>query len=277
MIAKKLVVEPGTKVKLVESNASRTLGLTKEKAETVWPALASEMKDLQELLYAAGKHAVLVVLQGMDTSGKDGTIKHVMDPVNPVGVRVYAFKTPTPLELRHDFLWRVHSLVPPRGMLGIFNRSHYEDVVIVRVHELVPRSDWRKRYRHITDFERLLTDSGVIVLKFFLHISKQEQEERLLEREEEVEKAWKLSAGDWQEREHWDEYVTAYEDAITKTSTANAPWYVIPADRKWARNHLIASVIVERLSPYRAEWLETLQQMGKEAKEELDAYRMRGA
>src|SRR5262249_34694960 len=155
--------------------------------------------------------------------------KHVMDPVNPSGVSVTAFKVPSEEELAHDFLWRVHAHVPPRGKIGIFNRSHYEDVLVVRVHELVPKAVWRRRYRQITDFERLLAETNTIILKFFLHISREEQEQRLLEREQDIEKAWKLAVGDWRERALWNDYIAAYEDAISKTSSAHAPWYVIPA------------------------------------------------
>jgi PPK2 family polyphosphate:nucleotide phosphotransferase len=268
-----LRLKQGGRLALKDADAGKTFRLTKESAEAKQVALQSELAELQDLLFAAGKHALLVVLQGMDTSGKDGTLKHVMDPVNPGGVIVHPFKVPTERELAHDFLWRIHRAAPGKGMIAIFNRSHYEDVLVVRVHDLVPRTAWRKRYRHIRDFERLLTDSGTIVLKFFLHISRAEQEERLLAREQEVEKAWKLSPGDWKERELWDEYQHAYEDAITETSTKYAPWYIVPADKKWARNHLVTTAIVEALRPYRKEWLATLEEMGREAKEELEAFR----
>jgi len=268
-----LRLKQGARLQLEDADAGKTFRLTKESAEAKHDALGKELADLQDLLYAAGKHSLLVVLQGMDTSGKDGTVKHVMDPVNPGGVRVHPFKVPTERELAHDFLWRVHQAAPGKGMIVIFNRSHYEDVLVVRVHGLVPRGVWRKRYRHIREFERLLTDAGTIVLKFFLHISRDEQEQRLLEREQEVEKAWKLSPGDWRERELWGEYQRAYEDAITETNTKYAPWYIVPADKKWARNHLVTKAIVEALRPYRAEWLETLETMGREAKRELEAYR----
>jgi PPK2 family polyphosphate:nucleotide phosphotransferase len=272
-LTSRLRVEPGTRVTLTDKGAERTFGLTKEKTEEERDALADELADLQELLYAAGVHSLLVVLQGMDTSGKDGTVKHVMDPVNPSGVAVTAFKTPSEDELAHDFLWRVHAHVPARGKIGIFNRSHYEDVLVVRVHDLVPKAVWRKRYRQITDFERLLTETNTIVLKFFLHISRAEQEKRLIEREQEIEKAWKLSVGDWRERALWNDYTAAYEDAISKTSTAQAPWYVIPADKKWLRNHLVLSAIVEALRPYPEQWRERLREMGETAKAELAALR----
>ena len=266
---KRLMVRPGERPNLAEARAGRTFGLTREAVDAARPALADELADLQELLYAAPIRSLLVILQGMDTSGKDGTIKSVMDPVNPIGVHVHGFKAPTERELRHDFLWRVHQVVPARGMIGIFNRSHYEDVLVARVHKLVPAAVWRKRFRHIVEFERMLVENGTILLKFMLHISKREQEERLLEREEEPEKAWKLSAGDWRDREHWEQYRVAYADAIQKTNTDLAPWYVVPADKKWARNHLISTAIVDALRPYRPQWRERLEAMGREAKAAL--------
>jgi len=196
-----------------------------------------------------------------------------MDPVNPQGVRVKAFKKPTPEELSHDFLWRAHAAAPELGMIAIFNRSHYEDVLVVRVHELVPKAVWRKRFRHITEFERLLADNRTIVLKFFLNISRDEQEQRLLEREKDVQKAWKLAVGDWQERNRWDDYQVAYEDALSKTSTDYAPWFVIPANHKWIRNHLISEAVIQALEPHRAGWLEALDELGKKASSELREFR----
>jgi PPK2 family polyphosphate:nucleotide phosphotransferase len=206
---------------------------------------------------------VLIVLQGLDTSGKDGTIRNVFRDVDPVGCRVASFKVPTQIELAHDFLWRVHRETPGRGELVVFNRSHYEDVLVVRVHELVPEAVWRERYDHINAFERLLADSGTIVAKFYLHISKEEQESRLLDRERDVEKAWKLSAADWVERRSWDRYIAAYEDAIARCATAEAPWYVVPADRKWFRNLAVAESIVELLRPHKAAWLKALEARGE--------------
>jgi PPK2 family polyphosphate:nucleotide phosphotransferase len=180
---------------------------------------------------------------------------------------------PTEEELAHDFLWRVHRVTPQRGMIGVFNRSHYEDVLVVRVHDLVPEQVWKKRYRMINDFEHMLAASNTIILKFFLHISREEQEQRLLEREQEMAKAWKLSAGDWRERERWDAYMAAYEDALAECSTKHAPWQIVPADRKWFRNYAVASTIVEALREYKGEWLETLGKIGDSAKTELAAYR----
>ncbi len=205
------------------------------------------MRVLQEMLYAEHKHALLVILQAMDAGGKDGAIEHVMQGVNPQGVQVTSFKTPTPEELEHDFLWRIHHHTPPRGMIGIFNRSHYEDVLIVRVNELVPESVWEKRYDHINAFERLLADSGVTILKFFLHISKAEQKERFMDRLSQPDKQWKFSTGDLPVREKWDQYMAAYEDAIGRCHTKYAPWHIVPANKKWYRNLVISGTIVETL------------------------------
>jgi PPK2 family polyphosphate:nucleotide phosphotransferase len=202
---------------------------------------------LQSVFYADGRHSLLVILQGRDASGKDGVLRTVIGACNPAGVRVNSFKAPTPIELAHDYLWRIHQVVPEKGMMGIFNRSHYEDVLVVRVHEMVPRAVWSKRYDQINDFERMLTDNGTVILKFFLHVSHDEQKERLLERVEDETKNWKFNAGDLDERNLWDSYTEAYTDALTKCSTDWAPWYVVPADSNKARNYLIAKRIVETL------------------------------
>lgn len=209
--------------------------------------LNQELEQLQELLYAEHKHRVLVVLQGMDTSGKDGVIRHVFEGVNPQGVRVASFKVPTPEELDHDYLWRIHKQTPGKGEIVIFNRSHYEDVLVVRVHELVPETVWKKRYEQIREFERQLVQEGTIILKFFLHIDLDEQKERLQARLDDPSKIWKFNPGDLKERARWDEYTQAYEDAINKTSTVEAPWYIVPANKKWYRNLVIASVLVDTL------------------------------
>lgn len=203
--------------------------------------------ELQEILYAEGKHALLIILQAMDAGGKDGTIRHVMKGVNSQGVQVTSFKAPTPEELSHDFLWRIHEHTPPRGMIGIFNRSHYEDVLIVRVENLVPEDVWKARYDHINAFEKLLADSGVTTLKFFLHISKEEQKERLQARLDDPTKHWKFAIGDLGVRAKWDQYMQAYEDALTKCNTHNAPWFIVPSNKKWYRNLVISNVIVETL------------------------------
>lgn len=235
--------------------------------------LSNELSDLQELLSAAQHHSLLVVLQGMDTSGKDGTIRHVLSHVNPQGCEVHSFKAPTQEELAHDFLWRVHKAAPAKGMMKIFNRSHYEDVLIVRVHQLVPENIWSQRYAEINSFEKLLANSGTIVLKFFLHISREEQEQRLLAREKDKDKAWKLSAGDWTERKYWDDYQQAYEDAISKCSTREAPWYIVPANHKWYRNLAIAHTLVHTMHKYSDEWRAQLEERGKQELAQLKKMR----
>ena len=266
-------IEPGTRVRLQDHDPAATAGLDKKAGRERFEELNAELDVLQEELHAAGTHSVLMVLQGMDTSGKDGAIRNVMTNLNPQGVRVESFKVPTDEDLAHDFLWRVHKVTPGKGMFGIFNRSHYEDVLVVRVHDLVPREVWKQRYEQINAFESLLAASGTIVLKFFLHISKEEQEERLRAREQEVGKAWKLSAGDWREREHWDAYQEAYEDALGRCSTDAAPWYVVPADKKWFRNLAITETLVETLRPYRESWKQALEEMSRARLAELAAYR----
>lgn len=266
-------IESGKKVRLKDIDPDANGGLDKEEGKAAIHPLLEELSTLQEELYAAGSHSVLVVLQGMDTSGKDGTIRGVFGGVNPQGCQVESFKVPTEEELAHDFLWRVHKATPGKALIGIFNRSHYEDVLVVRVHDIVPKDVWKPRYEHINNFEQLLANSRTIIIKCFLHISKDEQEARLLDREKEVEKAWKLSAGDWKERQYWDDYQEAYEDALSACSTDTAPWHVIPANRKWFRNLAVAELLVETLRPYRKEWQHKLQEMSKERLAELSAYR----
>jgi PPK2 family polyphosphate:nucleotide phosphotransferase len=205
------------------------------------------LRDLQELLFAEHQQKILIVLQGIDTSGKDSTIRHVFGKVNPQGTKVANFKVPTSRELDHDYLWRVHPHTPGKGEVVIFNRSHYEDVLVVRVHQLVPQEVWEKRYDHINAFEKLLADEGTTILKFFLYISKQEQAERFLARLDRLHKRWKFNPDDLKERDHWGDYQAAFEDMLSRTSTDVAPWYVVPSDRKWYRNLVVASVIVEKL------------------------------
>ncbi|MDQ2884947.1 MAG: polyphosphate kinase 2 family protein [Chloroflexota bacterium] len=257
-------VDEGSKVKLknydpdyVDKHTDRAL------AAAEMDKLSEELGQLQQLLAAAQHHSLLIVLQGMDTSGKDGTIRHVMAQVNPLGCEVRSFKGPTTREQGHDFLWRVHRVVPGRGMISIFNRSHYEDVLVVRVHDLVPEKVWRRRYAAINNFERLLSENDVIILKFYLHISNDEQERRLLARQEDRTKAWKLSSADWAERRYWDDYQEAYEDALAKCSTDEAPWYIVPANRKWYRNLLIARTLVSALRPYKKEWQAKIVERGQ--------------
>ena len=234
-------------------------GKTQLKEETL------ALSDIQELMFAEHKQKLLIVLQGIDTSGKDGTIEHVFGDVNPQGTKVIGFKVPSKKELDHDYLWRVHQHTPGKGEIVIFNRSHYEDVLVVRVHDLAPKEVWKKRYDHINEFERLLANEGTTIRKFFLHISKQEQAKRFLARLDRPQKRWKFNPDDLKEREYWGDYKAAFEDMLSKTSTAYAPWYVVPSDRKWYRNLVVASVV-----------LETLKSLGMEFPEEvteIEAYR----
>jgi PPK2 family polyphosphate:nucleotide phosphotransferase len=227
---------------------------SKEESLLELKKLTERLGQLQELLYAENKQRVLVVLQAMDTGGKDGTIRHVFADVNPQGVRVASFKAPTPEELAHDYLWRVHKVVPANGEMVIFNRSHYEDVLVVRVHNLVPKQVWSKRYEQINQFERLLAENGTTILKFFLHIDLDEQKERLQARLDDPAKHWKFRLGDLVERKLWPDYMKAYEDVFEKTSTDYAPWYVIPANRKWYRDLVISRILVETLEALNMEY-----------------------
>jgi PPK2 family polyphosphate:nucleotide phosphotransferase len=261
------------KINLKEFDPGGDGGMTKEEAVARTTVLGEKMEQLEELLYAAQETAVLIVLQGMDTAGKDGTIQHVMGHMNPQSCQVATFKVPTPVELAHDFLWRIHAEAPGKGKVMIFNRSHYEDVLVVRVHKLVPEQEWRKRYDQINHFERLLADSETVILKFFLQISKDEQKERLLAREKDPTKSWKLSAQDWKERELWDDYQEAYEDAINRCAAPHAPWYIVPANHKWFRNIAIAEAIVETLKPFQDSWMRRLKDIGTKELAELRAMR----
>jgi PPK2 family polyphosphate:nucleotide phosphotransferase len=213
-----------------------------------------KLGELQNVFYADGKRALLIVLQGRDASGKDGVLRTVIGACNPSGVRVSSFKAPTSTELAHDYLWRVHQVSPEKGMIGIFNRSHYEDVLVVRVRELVPESVWSKRYEQINNFEKMLSENGTVILKFFLHVSRDEQKERLRERVEDKGKNWKFNAGDLDERKLWDGYTEAYRDALHNCSTDWAPWYLVPSDSNKARNYLIAKRIVETLDGLELEY-----------------------
>jgi len=263
----------GDKVSLQKLAPRQDGDLTKDTAKPRLKALNARLHDLQELLFAAHLHSVLVILQGMDTSGKGGTIEHVMGGVNPAGCRVVSFKKPTEEDLSHDFLWRIHPHAPGTGMMAIFDRSHYEDVLIARVRSLVPEPIWQARYEQINAFERLLTESGTIVFKFFLHISKEEQLERLKAREEEPDKRWKLSAGDYAEREHWDDYQRAFEVLLERCATKESPWYVVPSDRKWFRNLAVAETLVERLSSHEDEWRQAVHERGERNHQALLKYR----
>lgn len=243
-------VQPGSTVNLAQWDPAdkRAFDGDKKKGEARTAKLNAHLEQLQEILYAQAKHKVLIVLQAMDTGGKDGVIRHVFDGVNPQGVRVVAFKQPTPNELAHDYLWRVHPHTPGNGEMVIFNRSHYEDVLVVRVHNLVPETVWRRRYEQINAFEKLLADEGTTILKFYLHIDQDEQKERLQARLDDPEKRWKFAKGDLDERKLWPAYMHAYEEMLSKTSTAWAPWYIIPANRKWYRNLVISQIIVDTLA-----------------------------
>jgi PPK2 family polyphosphate:nucleotide phosphotransferase len=225
--------------------------------------LSEELGELQQLLAAAQHHSLLIVLQGMDTSGKDGTIRHVMAQVNPLGCEVRSFKGPTPREQARDFLWRIHRVVPGRGMISIFNRSHYEDVLVVRVHNLVPQEAWSRRYAAINDFERLLAQNDMIILKLYLHMGYEEQERRLLTQQQDQTDAWKVTTADWAERKHWEDYQQAYGDALSKCSTEEAPWYIVPANHKWYRNLLVARTLVSTLRPYQKKWEAQLVERGE--------------
>ena len=242
-------VKPGAKVKLDDWDPKddRLFPGGKEEAAQRLKELTEELETLQEILFAEHKHKILIVLQGMDTSGKDGVIRHVFEGVNPQGVRVASFKVPTLIELDHDYLWRVHQQAPGKGELVIFNRSHYEDVLVVRVHNLVPEKTWAPRYDQINQFESLLAAAGTQILKFFLHISYDEQRERLQARLDDPSKHWKFRLGDLEERKLWREYQQAYEDVLNLTSTEAAPWTIVPSDRKWYRNLVIGGIIVDRL------------------------------
>jgi PPK2 family polyphosphate:nucleotide phosphotransferase len=247
-------VPPGASVSLIDA-AARPPGADEPEKSALHKrlaALTARLDQLQYALYAEARQALLVVLQGRDTSGKDGTIRNVFGPLDPQSTAVTAFKAPTEQELRHDFLWRVHQAVPGHGLIGIFNRSHYEDVLVVRVRGLVPETVWRPRYEQINRFERNLVESGTRVLKFFLHISRDEQRERLLARLEEPDKFWKFNPGDLEDRRRWDDYTAAAEEMVARTTTEVAPWYVVPADRKPLRDVLVAETVVaalERMDP----------------------------
>ncbi|MEZ5176046.1 MAG: polyphosphate kinase 2 family protein [Acidimicrobiia bacterium] len=221
--------------------------MTKKRSRALLASLRDELAELQRVLWADGSQALLVVLQAMDTGGKDGTIRKVFSGVNPQGVDVTGFGVPTEEELGHDYLWRIHRHVPARGRIAVFNRSHYEDVLVVRVNNLVPADRWSRRYGHIRDFERLLTDEGTTIVKIMLHISKDEQRDRLNARLEDPTKNYKFNPADLVARDRWDDYIDAYQAVLDETSTETAPWFVVPADRKWYRNLVVASVLIEAL------------------------------
>ena len=247
-----LRVEPGTKVNLARFDPSGTYGHTKAESDKELAAGLVRLTGLQDRLWAEAKHPVLVVLQGIDAAGKDGTLGHVMSAFNPQGCPVTDFKIPSPLEISHDYLWRVHQHAPAKGEIGIFNRSHYEDVMVVRVHELVPKATWKRRYEQINHWEQMLVEEGTTVVKFFLVIDRDEQRQRLQDRYDDPTKRWKFKMGDLAERALWDNYTQAFEEALSRCSTAAAPWYVIPANRNWFRNLAVAEIlgdVLEDLKP----------------------------
>ncbi len=246
---KEYQVKPGEKIKLTQWDPNDTGDFqgNKEQAKAEIAKLNKRLQELQQVLYAEHQHKILVILQGMDTSGKDGTIRHVFGGVNPQGVRVANFKEPSQEELDHDFLWRIHKQVPARGELVIFNRSQYEDVLIVRVHEVVAQDVWKKHYDQINDFEKMLSETGTLLLKFYLYIDKDEQKKRLQARLDHPDKHWKFNTGDLKERKLWSDYIHAYEDVLNKTSTEAAPWFIVPANHKWYRDWVIASNLVAKL------------------------------
>ncbi len=254
---KQFLVLPNTPVKLSSWNPDDTSalpGVTKENHAISLEYIRVKLRELQTRLFAERKQKVLIIVQAMDTGGKDGTVRNVFYGIDPLGLEVTAFKGPTQEELDRDFLWRVHKRVPGRGMISVFNRSHYEDVIAVRVRNLAPKTVWEKRFAHINAFEKLLADEGTTILKFFLHISPEEQKNRLTSRLKNPEKNWKLAASDFQDRERWTEFIRAYEEALEKTSTPHAPWYVIPANKKWARNVVVATIVRNALEALNPAW-----------------------
>lgn len=249
-------IKPGAKADLdkIDGGEKVLFKGPKEDYEAQFESLRDELQELQKKLYAQNKHRILVVMQAMDTGGKDGCIKHVFSRIDPQGIHVRSFKKPSEEEMSYDYLWRVHSKVPHRGQLVIFNRSHYEDVIAVRVKKIFPDAVWKRRQRHIVEFERMLAEEGTTIVKIFLHISKDEQKKRLQSRLDDPVKHWKINPDDLVDRAHWDEFMGAYEDVIGKTSTEFAPWYVVPADRKWYRNLCVARIMLDTLKKLNMEY-----------------------
>jgi PPK2 family polyphosphate:nucleotide phosphotransferase len=258
-----LRVKPGSKVRLSDVDPGATHGRDKQSSAPELQKGLARLTDLQDRLWAEQRHPVLIVLQGIDAAGKDGSVNHVMSAFNPMGCAVTSFKVPTPIELAHDYLWRVHERVPGKGEIAIFNRSHYEDVLVVRVHDIVPKKVWSKRFGQINAFEELLTSTGTTIIKFFLLIDKDEQKARLQSRIDDPTKNWKFKLGDLAERKLWDDYLTAYEDALSKCSTAAAPWYVIPANRNWFRNRAIADIVADTLDDLKPAYPPSTEDLSK--------------
>jgi PPK2 family polyphosphate:nucleotide phosphotransferase len=266
-------VDGRQKVRLADIDPADTAGIDKPEALERVQKLGTELSELENLLTYAGTHALLVVLQGRDASGKDGAIRKILEFSNIQQSVVHPFKVPTEVERAHDFLWRVHAVAPRRGSMALFNRSHYEDVLAARVHRIVPPAVWKGRYAYINTFEGLLIDSDVIIVKFYLDISRDEQIERLKAREKDPRTAWKLNPEDWREVPLWDDFTAAYEDAINKCATREAPWHIVPADRKWFRNLAIIERLVLALRPYRRPWLATLKDMARDRLKEIRTLR----
>jgi PPK2 family polyphosphate:nucleotide phosphotransferase len=262
-------IEPDEEFALADHDPRDTNGMAPDEVEGDYEELHERLADLQERLYAEENRSLLIVLQGIDAAGKDGTVKHVLTGTNPSGVRVYSFKEPSNDELAHDFLWRYHQATPADGMIHVFNRSHYEDVLVVRVKDLAPEELWRSRFDSINDFERMLAREGTTIVKFLLHISKEEQLEKFRERLERQDKYWKWSSNDMKERERWDEYQQAYEEAVAATSTPWAPWYVVPADHRWFRNYVIARVLAGTLQAMDPQYPEPPEDVKRFAEREL--------
>ena len=283
-IVKELCAKPGKKHQVDDFDTHFTAGLTKEDAKSLLAKDVEKLTELQSMLYAHDRHSLLIIFQAMDAAGKDGTIKHVMSGINPQGCQVFSFKQPSAEELDHDYLWRINRCLPERGRIGIFNRSHYEDVLVAKVHpEIVLRGKlpgieslkqvdddfWKRRYRQINDFERYLTENGTVILKFFLHVSKEEQKKRFEERLEDKSKNWKFSASDMKERAFWDDYMKAYSDVLTETSTDCAPWYVIPADNKWFMRYAVGHIICQRMKQLHLHY----PKLSEEAQKAIDEYK----
>jgi PPK2 family polyphosphate:nucleotide phosphotransferase len=276
-LRKKLVVEPGSRVKLKEVDAGfRGDFASEQEAKEALARNVARLTELQQKLYGEKKHALLVVLQGIDAAGKDGTCWHVMTAMNPQGAYVKGFKQPTEEERLHDFLWRVHPHAPALGQVAVFNRSHYEDVLVVRVHELVPKEVWSKRYDRINEFEKLLTDAGVTILKFFLYITPEEQLARFRQRLDDPARQWKISDSDYKERAFWDQYIAAYEDMLERCSTRHAPWYVVPSNHKWFRNLAVAQIIEDTLDEMKLKLPEPTVDLAKIRKEYHEAAKVAG-
>ena len=251
---REFLVKPGEKVRLDKIDPDKTFGVDKnEETLKETAANSAELAELQYKLYSEGRRSLLIVLQGMDAAGKDGVINHVLAPLNPQGCRAQSFKTPSSLELAHDFLWRVHAVAPKKGEIVIFNRSHYEDVLIQRVHNMVPESVWRERYELINDFEKLLVKSGTAIVKFYLHISPEEQLGRFKDRLDDPERQWKISCADYTERKLWPEYRKAFEEVFERCSAEKAPWYIIPANKKYFRNYAVSRILIDTLREMKLE------------------------